>query len=156
MRHCDKVIFLGEVCVLAALCVWQGCDDFDTTTTTIATGLDAAAAVPEPACAGCPRTPTDLKVSKGVGSQVILEFKDNANNEDGFVFERQTDGANFIPIGKAPTNVSCSLENPPRTGPCFRDGDPALTTGVTYTYRALAYRDFLYSNYSSAISLTYP
>ncbi|MBI2058578.1 MAG: hypothetical protein HYT87_02285 [Nitrospirae bacterium] len=149
------MFFFGEICVLAALCVWQSCDEFDSSATTFATGIEAAA-VPEPACEGCPRTPTDLKVTKGSGTQVVLEFKDNANNEDGFVFERQTDGASFIPVGKAPTNVSCLLENPTRTGPCFRDSDPALTTGVTYTYRALSYREFLYSNYSSAIAITFP
>ncbi|MBI2890431.1 MAG: hypothetical protein HYY13_06555 [Nitrospirae bacterium] len=87
--------------------------------------------------------------------KVYVEFEDKSDNEEGFVLERKTAEATFVPVGRAPSNVRCELTNPSRKVPCFVDEDRGLHNGVVYTYRAWAYRGGLASNYSSEVRLTF-
>lgn len=137
------------ICVALALAASCSDDEVE-----VPAGLPPGAQ--EPACEGCPLTPTDLQLTPGPGRKVTVEFKDNSDNEDAFVLERKTADAGFIPLQEAPAETRCLLTDPQRESPCFVDQDPALRSGVRFAYRVRAYRDSLSSNYSPEASLTIP
>jgi FtsP/CotA-like multicopper oxidase with cupredoxin domain len=87
-----------------------------------------------------PAAPTSLAALVQAGPQVSLTWKDNANNETGFVIERATDGVNFSVLASLGVNATSYI-------------DTTVVAGMTYTYRVKAVNaggDSLYSNLATA------
>jgi FtsP/CotA-like multicopper oxidase with cupredoxin domain len=98
---------------------------------------NAAMAVPLP---GVPLTPTSLAGTLIAGPQIRLTWRDNANNETGFVVERSTDGANFTQVATAPALSGTGTVT-------FTDTTiQKAATDLNYTYRVKAVN----SSFSSA------
>ena len=90
---------------------------------------NAAIAVPLP---GVPLTPTNLAGTLITGPQISLTWRDNANNETGFVLERSTDGTNFTFLANAPAFSGTGTVT-------FTDTTiQKAATDVSYTYRVKA------------------
>ncbi len=90
-----------------------------------------------------PAAPSNLAASLQAGPQVSLTWRDNANNESGFVIERSLDGLNFSMLASVGANTTSYV-------------DAAVTAGNTYTYRVYAVNAGGSSSYSNTASLTIP
>ncbi len=117
---------------LAALFVLAGCSEDDGTGPT-------APPVPPPAA------PTDLYVSSTSPAQVRLRWMDNSDDEAGFRIERLTgrldeEATGFALLDTVPHNSSSYL-------------DTRVESGVTYTYRVLAYSGSIRSAPSNSITV---
>ncbi|HYN32447.1 MAG TPA: hypothetical protein VES40_07470, partial [Ilumatobacteraceae bacterium] len=90
-----------------------------------ADSLSATIAVNVPARA--PAAPSNLVASLRAGPQVRLTWRDNANNESGFVIERSTTGlpGSFARIATAARNATTFT-------------DSTIATGTPYWYRVAA------------------
>jgi len=90
-----------------------------------------------------PAAPSQLAAAlQASPTRVALTWRDNANNETGFVLERSTDGgATFVRLGPVPARTG--TENVTFT-------DSTVTQGVTYVYRVAA------ENVAGASSYTAP
>jgi len=86
-------------------------------------------------------TPTSLGTSV-VGSDVTLNWTDNATGEDGYRIERSDNGGGYIEIGTVGTDVSTY-------------DDLGLATG-SYDYRVRAYKGTDTSDYSSTANAIIP
>ena len=74
-----------------------------------------------------PAAPTDLKAFETYAEEVVIKWKDNSNNEDGFKIERRRiDEGKFTIIQTTPSNMSD-----------YRDKE--LKPDTTYYYRVYAY-----------------
>jgi FtsP/CotA-like multicopper oxidase with cupredoxin domain len=93
-----------------------------------------------------PAAPTNLTAALQFGpTRVQLSWRDNANNETGFVIERSVNGGAFTQVGTR--------------GPRFGTGTTTFTTnnlsfGNTYTYRVKAMLGSTSSAYSNEASVT--
>ena len=100
-----------------------------------------------PAGVPTPAAPTNLTAVLKAGPQVVLTWKDNANNETGFVVERAANGGAFIPIAtpwssNGTGNVSFT--------------DTTATAGNSYSYRVKAVNGGGSSAYSNTAAVTLP
>ena len=95
--------------------------DADSTSAPIGVNLPTAA----------PAAPTNLTGTLQAGPQVRLQWRDNANNEGGFVIERSTTGlpGSFAQIAVAPARNN-------RGNTAFTD--TTIATGTSYWYRVAA------------------
>jgi pectate lyase len=81
--------------------------------------------------------PAELTATSVSKSQIILSWKENIFEEQGFEIERADNGdVSFVTVAKVESNV-CSYP------------DKNIVPGKTYTYRVRAYRDTLYSLYTN-------
>ena len=95
-----------------------------------------------------PVEPTDLTATLQAGPQVLLTWTDNANNETGFVVERQVGGA-----GAFSTLVTVG----PRTGTGnVNYTDTTVMPGNTYTYRVAAVNAAGPSTYAVSLPVIVP
>ncbi|HSV85822.1 MAG TPA: fibronectin type III domain-containing protein [Levilinea sp.] len=90
-----------------------------------------------------PAAPTTLTATAQAGPQVQLAWRDNANNETGFVVERATDGVTFSVLTSVGVNTTSYV-------------DTAVTPGITYTYRVKAVNAGGDSAYTNTASATIP
>jgi hypothetical protein len=87
-----------------------------------------------------PNAPTNLSTSGMTSSSIVLNWDDNANDEDGFNIERSLDGTNFNFLTSVGTDVETYI-------------DSNLTSSTTYFYQVIAYNivgSSLSSNIASA------
>jgi hypothetical protein len=96
---------------------------------------DASSTVPGP--------PSELSAAIVSGTQIALNWTDNATNEDGFKIERSTDGVAFTQL----TTVGPNATGYPDNG---------LAIGTTYYYRVRAFNTVGNSTYSNTASATTP
>lgn len=89
-----------------------------------------------------PAAPTNLATTLQPGPQVRLTWKDNANNETGFVIERALDGVTFSALATVGTNVTSYSD--------------AVAAGNTYTYRVKALNAGGSSAFSNTSAVTVP
>ncbi len=94
-----------------------------------------------------PLAPTNLTAVLQSGLRVRLTWRDNANNETGFIVERSTDGINFTQIAIAPAR--------PGIGSVIYVDTP-VTPGFTYTYRVAARNAIVKSGYSAPAAVAIP
>ncbi len=80
---------------------------------------------------GAPAAPTNLTATLQAGPQVRLQWRDNANNEGGFVIERSTTGlpGSFVQIAVAPARGNTG-------NTAFTD--TTIAAGTPYWYRVAA------------------
>jgi len=88
-----------------------------------------------------PAAPTGLAGQSFKGNTVLLNWVDNANNEDGFKIERKTGAGTFAEIVQVPANTTSYTDTP-------------VTAGTTYSYRVRAFNAAGNSAYSNEISVT--
>ena len=89
-----------------------------------------------------PNTPSELNGGFLTENSINITWKDNADNEYGFIIERSTDGVNFnkiVQIGK--NNV------------IYKDTD--VNKANNYYYKILAYNNTGTSDYSNTFSIKY-
>lgn len=87
--------------------------------------------------------PSNLKAEILSEKKVLLTWRDNANNEEGFKIERREEGKDWVEIGKVGFNT-------------VNYTDSNLTPGKTYYYRVRAYNSSINSDYSNEVSVTTP
>ncbi len=96
-----------------------------------------------PACPQPPAAPSSLTAGAVACDQINLTWQDNSDDEDGFSIERSTDGINFSEIDTVgPDVISYS--------------DTTVEGNTTYHYRARAWNENGYSDYSNVASDTTP
>ncbi len=93
-----------------------------------------------------PKAPTNLVARVQTGPKVDLTFKDNSNNETGFVVERADNGGAFAAIG----NVAVR----PGTGSNGTYSDTTVAAGNSYDYRVKAVNGDISSDYSNTVTAT--
>jgi FtsP/CotA-like multicopper oxidase with cupredoxin domain/fibronectin type 3 domain-containing protein len=91
-----------------------------------------------------PAAPTNLTVTLLSGPRVSLTFRDNANNETGFIIQRAIDGGAFtdfitLPAKNGNGNVTYM--------------DTTVTLNHTYAYKVTAVNAFVRSAYTNTASL---
>jgi hypothetical protein len=91
-----------------------------------------------------PADPTNLQQTTSVG-QVLLNWTDNANNEDGFTIERCTGAgcSNFAPLPGVGPNVTMYA-------------DTSVAPLTTYRFRVRAFNALGPSNYTNVVDATTP
>jgi FtsP/CotA-like multicopper oxidase with cupredoxin domain len=94
-----------------------------------------------------PAAPTNLAAALQAGPQVNLTWRDNANNETGFIVERSTDGVTFTLLTTAPAKNG--------TGNVTYL-DTTVLPGTTYWYRVAARNAFVNSLYSNTVQVAVP
>ncbi|MBM3860097.1 MAG: hypothetical protein FJ395_10645 [Verrucomicrobia bacterium] len=92
--------------------------------------LSQGAFVTFTAGSSAPRNPTSLQVTIPAATEIVLNWKDNANNETGYRIERRDGpGANFVAIATVSANTNTFTD----TGP--------LPAGAIFYYRVIATGD---------------
>jgi FtsP/CotA-like multicopper oxidase with cupredoxin domain len=94
-----------------------------------------------------PLAPTNLTAVLQTGLQVRLTWRDNANNETGFIVERSTDGINF-------TQIAAPGARPGQGNVIYVD--TPVMPGFTYTYRVAARNAIVKSGYSAPAAVAVP
>ncbi|MDD4900058.1 MAG: fibronectin type III domain-containing protein [Candidatus Omnitrophica bacterium] len=90
-----------------------------------------------------PLTPTNLKAQAAAWDYVVLTWKDNSNNEDGFKIEARQNNTNFVEIKTVPLNsASCAISG--------------LKGNTKYYFRIRAYNAAGNSAYSNIAIVTTP
>jgi hypothetical protein len=89
-----------------------------------------------------PAAPTNLTLTPAASIQINLAWTDNANNETGYIVERQINSAPFTQIASLPPNSTAY-------------SDTELTPATAYTYRVKATNYAQNSPYTTA-TLTTP
>ncbi|HWR66422.1 MAG TPA: multicopper oxidase domain-containing protein [Bellilinea sp.] len=98
-----------------------------------------------------PAAPTSMTAVLQTGPQVALTWKDNADNETGFIIERSTDGGAFSTIGTFAASAG--------TGNIVATVDATIMptfTDVTYAYRVAATNPGGTSTFSNTSVVTVP
>jgi len=90
-----------------------------------------------------PAAPTTLAATLQAGPQIKLTWKDNANNETGFVVERAVNGGAYAPLASLAANT---------TG----FSDSSILPGSTYSYRVAALNIAGQSTYSNLVAVAIP
>jgi hypothetical protein len=90
-----------------------------------------------------PAAPTALAATLQAGPQVRLTWKDNANNETGFVVERSVNGAAYSALAILGANTTSYI-------------DTGVLPGSTYTYRVAAVNIAGQSIYSNLVAIALP
>jgi hypothetical protein len=94
-----------------------------------------------------PAAPTNLNAMLQAGPQALLTWRDNANNETGFVVERSVNGELYMPL------VTVDPRN--GTGNVYFT-DTTVIPGNSYTYRISAINAAGLSAYSNTASVSLP
>ncbi|MEW6653442.1 MAG: endonuclease, partial [Bacteroidota bacterium] len=88
--------------------------------------------------------PTELTASADTAYTINLEWKDNSNNEDGFVLERLDEGNTFYyQFDRVSANTTSYINK-------------YLEQGKSYTYRIKAVNDFTSSTFSNLLTVVVP
>jgi uncharacterized protein len=90
---------------------------------------------------GIPAQPTELKSTSVSNTQVSISWKDNANNETGFLIERKTGSGAYSQIAEKSANATSHT-------------DSGLTANTTYTYRVRAINAAGNSDFSNELPVT--
>jgi titin len=93
-----------------------------------------------PPCGTKPNAPTNLLGEAVSKSEISLTWKDNSDNEDGFILERKEEGGIYITISTLPKDSNKYV-------------DKNLVPDKTYYYRIKAFNSFGESNYSNEIRI---
>ncbi|RFT14712.1 MAG: Multicopper oxidase [Candidatus Saccharicenans subterraneus] len=94
-----------------------------------------------------PAAPTNLTATLQAGPQVLLNWTDNANNETGFVIERQAGGGAFAAlVTVGPRNGTGSVSYT----------DTSVVTATSYAYRVAAANAAGMSAYSNTANVNIP
>lgn len=80
--------------------------------------------------------PSSLVVKAVSSNQVILEWKDNSDDEEGFVIERKSSNGDFAEIARVGKNIS-------------KFTDKQLYANTTYYYRVRGYDKNIYTDYTN-------
>jgi len=88
-----------------------------------------------------PNAPSQLTAINITVSSITLTWRDNANNEQGFVIERSMNGRTWTKIATTTANVRTYIDN-------------GLTRNTTYWYRVQAFNQVGASTYAGPISVT--
>jgi len=91
-----------------------------------------------------PNAPTNLTTTLLSGPRVSLTFRDNANNETGFILERSVNGGAFALLANLPARGG--------TGNVTYM-DQTVTLGNNYSYRVASRNAFLLSAYTPTASI---
>lgn len=84
--------------------------------------------------------PSYLRVNSNISGEVNLQWKDNSNNETGFIIERETGNSNlFISIDSVEQNITVYTD--------------IINDTANYTYRIKAFDDNNQSGYSNEASI---
>jgi len=97
--------------------------------------------------AGVPADPTDLAATLQAGPQVLLTWKDNANNEANFVVERA--------VGAGPFSQLATVGPKNGTGNVSYT-DATVPAGNTYSYRVKAVNAAGSSGYTGTVTVAVP
>ena len=104
-----------------------------------------AVSVTTPKESTAPKAPSDLKATLTNEKNVLLTWKDNADNEAGFkVYRKESSETNFEMLADLPTDISET-----------KYIDKTVSPGKTYTYRVVAYNSVGSANSNDA-SITTP
>lgn len=87
-----------------------------------------------------PKAPSDLKITSVSPNRIVISWKDNANNEQGFRIERKTGNGSFTQIASVSSNTTTYTNS-------------GLTNNTRYTYRVRAYNSYGNSGYSEEVSV---
>ena len=91
---------------------------------------------------GTPRPANSLSADILSSTRVTLNWKDNSDNELGFIIERKTGSSGFEKIGEVPANVTTYTDN-------------TLSVEKTYTYRVIPYNPYgSADSYTKELSLS--
>jgi titin len=88
-----------------------------------------------PVVTGTPAAPTNLRITGGSSTSLVLAWNDNSTNESGFSIERWN-GYSWVVLGTVPVNTT-SVQN------------INLRPNTVYYYRIRAYNSYGYSAYSN-------
>jgi FtsP/CotA-like multicopper oxidase with cupredoxin domain len=91
-----------------------------------------------------PVAPTNLTATRINAGRVLVRWRDNANNETGFVLERSENSGNFTPIATVRPRFSTGIVN---------YSDTTVQAGNSYTYRVAAVNEAGTSAYSNTASV---
>ncbi|ABN53656.1 MAG TPA: ferrous iron transporter A [Hungateiclostridium thermocellum] len=80
--------------------------------------------------------PSNLVVRAVSPNQIVLEWKDNSDDEEGFVIERKSNNGDFTEIAKVAKNITKFTDN-------------QLYANTTYYYRVKGYYKNTYTNYTN-------
>ena len=118
---------------------YAGTPGYSTMTVTSVSNVVQVQAVQAPAA------PTNLTAAIQAGPQVRLTWRDNANNESGFVIERSFNGGPFVTLATVGprTNTGNVTYN-----------DTLVAAGNTYSYRVAAVSGAVQSTWSNVASVT--
>lgn len=101
--------------------------------------------------------PTDLVASASSATNIVLEWRDNAGGEDGYIIERDA-GNGFIQIADTGSGTILTADEEVENVISFTD--EGLSPEMTYSYRVRAYNGIgnspAYSNSASATTLPEP
>ena len=95
------------------------------------------------AVAGPIPAPSGLTATPQAGNKMKLAWTDNSANETGFRIQRAVGAGAFAQIGQVGANVKAFT-------------DPAVSIGVTYSYRVAAFNTSAQSGWSNTATATYP
>jgi FtsP/CotA-like multicopper oxidase with cupredoxin domain len=87
--------------------------------------------------------PSNLTAAAQAGPQVNLTWRDNSNNETGFVIERSIDSASYTVVGTVAADTTSYV-------------DTSVAAGNSYVYRVKAVNGDVSSPYSNIVSVTIP
>lgn len=85
-----------------------------------------------------PAPPDQLAISMTGGSQVILRWRDNSFNENGFVVEYKTDSGSYIQAAQTSSGITSITIN-------------GLNSNTTYYFRVYAFNSYGNSDYSNEV-----
>ena len=88
-----------------------------------------------------PLAPSQLRTLNITRASITLNWRDNANNEQGFAIERSLNGRTWIRIATTAANVRTFVDN-------------GLTRNTTYWYRVQAFNQAGASPYAGPVSAT--
>jgi hypothetical protein len=94
-----------------------------------------------------PPTATNSQLNSVTTTSVSFQWQDNANNEDGYLIERQTGTNGFVIIANLPPDT-----NPAPSTMTFTD--TGLTPGTAYDYHIQSYNLAGYSDFAGVSTVT--
>jgi len=93
-----------------------------------------------PPCGNKPNAPNNLFGESISKSEISLSWKDNSDNEDGFILERKEEGTSYVVIATLPKDTN-------------KYSDKNLLPDKTYYYRIKAFNSFGESDYSNELKI---
>ncbi|MGC8943569.1 MAG: fibronectin type III domain-containing protein [Caldisericia bacterium] len=99
--------------------------------------------VTTPPCGNKPNAPSNLFGEAISKSEISLSWKDNSDNEDGFILERKEEGGSYDIITTLPKDTN-------------KYSDKNLIPDKTYYYRVKAFNSYGESDYSNELKIKTP